>query len=262
MNDTPNKALGQHWLFDEPTLKRIAELAGLSSDDTVLEIGPGLGALTAVLCERAARVVAVEADKELAAGLEVQVPSDNLEIHEADILQFDLGRLSDSYKVVANVPYYISSQILRQLWDGDNSPSVAVLLLQKEVAERVAAAPGDMSVLAFSVQYYAQVELHDEVAKELFEPPPQVDSAILRMKQRNEPYFPADTKQLFKLVKAGFGERRKKLVNALAGGLQLDKQVTHELVANAGLGLSVRAQELSMDQWRDLYQAWYDKSSK
>ena len=260
MNDTPNKALGQHWLFDEPTLERIAELAELSSDDTVLEIGPGLGALTAVLCGQAARVVAVEADRELAEGLEARVTSDNLEVHEADILQFDLDRLPERYKVVANVPYYISSQILRQLWGGGSSPSIAVLLLQKEVAERVAAVPGSMSVLAFSVQYYARAEVHDTVPKELFEPPPKVDSAILRMQQRPSPYFAADEKQLFRLVKAGFGERRKKLTNALAGGLRIDKDAATALLKRAGISTDVRAQELEMDEWAALYQVWYDEN--
>ena len=262
MSDIPNKALGQHWLFDRPTLDRIAGLADLSSKDTVLEIGPGLGSLTEVLCERAGNVVAIEVDPSLAESLSSRVRHGNLEVVSEDILQYDLRLMPKDYKVVANVPYYISSQILRRLWGGVAPPSLAVLLLQKEVAERVAAGPGDMSVLAFSVQYYADVNLGGFVPKELFDPAPQVDSAILQMQRRQQLYFEADERQLFRLVKAGFGERRKKLANALAGGLQLDKEASHQLVAGAGLDINVRAQELSMNEWQDLYQAWYYQSSK
>ena len=148
----PNKSLGQHWLKDRSVLSHIADCAELQDRDTVLEIGPGLGTLTSELLRRTHKVVAVEFDSELARKLPAQFPGKNLEVIHSDILSFDLNQLDTGYKVVANVPYYITSKIVQLLMTADNKPSVAVLLVQKEVAERLAARAGDMSILAISAQ--------------------------------------------------------------------------------------------------------------
>lgn len=246
-------------MFDEEVLERMLEAGEVDGRDTVLEVGPGPGSLTLLLCERAQHVIAVEADEELASGLSSRVPADNLDIITGDILQFDLRRLPADYKVVANLPYTVTSNFLRQLWSGGNQPRMAALLLQKEVAERVSAAPGDMSVLAFSVQYYAKVGMLDIVSRTLFEPPPQVDSAIVRMERRAQPYFEADEPQLFRLVKAGFSQRRKKLANSLAGSLRLDKEEAASLLDEAGIDSGTRGQELSLEQWGRLYTICYNQ---
>lgn len=248
-----NKALGQHWLFDETALEAVVAAGEVVSTDTVLEIGPGPGALTAKLAQLAHKVIAVEADSELAEGLIVRVPADNLEVKVASILDYDFSELPPEYKVVANIPYYITSKIIRLCLENNNPPRLMALLVQKEVAERITALPGAMSVLAFSVQYYGEPRILGTVAKELFEPIPKVDSAILQIRRRPKPYFSADTKQLFRLVKAGFGERRKKLVNSLAGGLQADKTEVAQWLKGADIAHNVRAQELSMDEWHKLY---------
>src|SRR5919202_6409236 len=151
----PKKSLGQHWLHDRVILADIADAAELTKNDTVLEIGPGLGTLTSELLRRAGKVIAVEFDEALAAKLPGQFPGKNLEIIHSDILTFDLSRLPRGYKVVANVPYYITSKIVQYLMTAVNKPTTVVLLVQKEVAERLAATPGDMSILAISAQSFA-----------------------------------------------------------------------------------------------------------
>ena len=178
----PNKSLGQHWLKDRDVLEHIAACSEPRADDTILEIGPGLGTLTSVLLKHSKKVIAVEFDEELARKLPNQFPGKNLEVIQSDILSFDLSWLPNGYKVVANVPYYITSKIVQHLMTSSNKPSVAVLLVQKEVAERLAATPGDMSILAISAQIYAEVSLGDIVPAELFTPPPKVDSQVVILK--------------------------------------------------------------------------------
>ena len=177
-----NKSLGQHWLRDRDTLAHIAISADLKPDDTVLEIGPGLGTLTSELLRRAGKVIAVEFDSELARKLPAQFPGKNLEVVQGDILKFDLSTMPIGYKVVANVPYYITSKIVKMLMTDANKPSITVLLVQKEVAERLAAEPGKMSILAISAQVFADVTLGDKVPAVLFTPPPKVDSQVVILK--------------------------------------------------------------------------------
>jgi 16S rRNA (adenine1518-N6/adenine1519-N6)-dimethyltransferase len=252
----PKKHLGQHWLLDEPTLARVAAAGQVGPDDTVLEIGPGLGNLTAVLAALAKRVVAVETDSELVAKLVGQVPA-HVEVIEGDIMAYDLTQLPAGYKVVANIPYYLTSNLLRMLLENPNPPSRLALLVQKEVAERVTAPAGQMSVLAFSVQYYGQPKIVGLVSKELFQPPPKVDSAILQIIRYDKPVFVAEPAKLFRLVKAGFGEKRKQLKNSLAGGLQLEAPAASEILEAADIDPTARAQELSLAQWQKLYQVIY-----
>ncbi len=253
----PNKNLGQHWLHDVTVLSQICNAAEVSADDTVLEIGPGLGTLTLELAERAKQVIAVEFDPDLARDLPGRVPLPNVQVVHADILHFDFGQLPAQYKVVANVPYYITSKITRLLMELPNPPQLATLLVQKEVAQRMAATPGDMSILAVAVQFYSDVALGEIVPAALFTPPPKVDSQVITLKRRAEPLFPdVDSKLFFCVVRAGFGEKRKKLRNSLSGGLHLDKPVVEQLLATAQISAEARAEELSMNQWHELVKAY------
>lgn len=255
----PNKALGQHWLDDDDSLNAMLQAAEVSAGDTVLEIGPGLGTLTRKLVVTAEKVIAVEFDDRLASSLSGRVPADNLEVVQQDILNFDLTQLPAGYKVVANIPYYLTSNLIRVLSESSNQPQKAVLLIQKEVAERVAAKPGAMSVLSVAAQFYWQVGLDRVVLAELFTPPPKVDSQIVVLTRRPAPLFAdVDAKALFRLVKAGFGERRKTLRNSLSGGLHLSKEQVEALLASAGIDAGLRAQNLTLDQWHNLYRAYQD----
>lgn len=246
------KSLGQHWLFDSESLELVVRAAEVGHSDTVLEIGPGTGSLTALLAKAASRVIAVEKDADLIEKLKVQ-EMPNVEVIEGDILEYDLNQLPANYKVAANIPYYLTSNLVRKLLESSNPPLNMALLVQKEVAERIAAVPGQMSVLACSVQYYAHAEVVGIVTKEKFVPPPKVDSAVIQIKLLPRPYFDADSKKLFRLIKAGFGERRKQLKNSLAGGLHASPATVSQILKNSDLNETARAQELSMDAWAKLY---------
>lgn len=255
----PKKELGQHWLKDRLVLADIAECAELTKEDTVLEIGPGLGTLTSELLNRAGKVVAVEFDTDLARKLPGQFPGKNLEVISGDILSFDLSVLPAGYKVVANIPYYITSKIVRLLMTAENKPSIAVLLTQKEVAERLAAEPGAMSILAISAQVFSEVSLGSVVPAELFTPPPQVDSQVVILKTLPEPLVSSEQEKAFyQMVKAGFSAKRKKLRSSLAGGLQLSKTDAEQLLEKAGINPDDRAESLSIAQWKRLVEVFRD----
>jgi 16S rRNA (adenine1518-N6/adenine1519-N6)-dimethyltransferase len=244
------KSLGQHWLRDREVLKHIADCAEIQPTDTVLEIGPGLGTLTSELLRRAEKVTAVEFDANLARKLPGQFPGKNLEVINGDILDFDLSGLPAGYKVVANVPYYITSKIVQTLMTAENKPSIAVLLVQKEVAERLAAQPGDMSILAISAQVYAEVSLGDVVGAELFTPPPKVDSQVVILKTRSQPLIvDSNESNFFKIVKAGFSAKRKKLRSSLSGGLGISKADAEKMLTSASISPDSRAEELAIDDW-------------
>lgn len=253
----PKKSLGQHWLKDPEILADIAEAAELTGDDVVLEIGPGLGTLTSRLLARANSVTAVEFDADLARKLPGQFPGKKLAVVNQDILQFDLSQLPKNYKVVANVPYYITSKIVEKLMTAENKPSIAVLLVQKEVAERIAAEAGNMSVLSVSVQIFAEAELDIEVPKQFFTPPPKVDSQVVVLRTRNNPLIaPEDQKDFFRIVKAGFSAKRKKLRSSLSGGLGIDKSAVEELLKNTGISPDARAEDLAIEDWKRLLKEW------
>lgn len=253
----PKKALGQHWLKDPATLKTICRAASLQDSDFVLEIGPGLGDLTRLILEQAGRVVAVELDNELAASLRRQMPAQNLEIISGNILEFDLTQLPAGYKVVANIPYYLTSNLIRVLADTANPPSLAVLLVQLEVAERIAAKAGEMSLLSVSAQLFYETWLGPVVPAKMFEPPPKVDSRVVVLRYRQKPLFEdLDTKAFFRLVKAGFAGRRKKLRGSLAAGLNIDKARADQLLSQAKIDGDLRAQNLNLQDWHKLYKVY------
>lgn len=258
----PKKSLGQHWLFDADTLEAMVEAAEVNPGDTVLEVGPGLGTLTEFLLEAEATVTAVEFDRDLFEKMNSETSQfsaedrGRLSVLNEDILAFDLTQLPKNYKVCANIPYYLTSNLVRRMLESANPPSVMALLIQKEVAERIAAGPGEMSILAVATQLYAEVKLCELVPAELFTPPPKVDSQIIQIKRRSEPLFPdVDTKKFFKIVRAGFSEKRKKLRSSLSGGLQISKIEADELLQKADISPNARAQELTLEQWHRLHQA-------
>lgn len=244
------KSLGQHWLKDREVLADIADEADITKQDTVLEIGPGLGTLTSELLKRAKKVVAVELDGELAKKLPGQFPGTDLEVVNQDILEFDLRKLPADYVVVANVPYYITSKIIKLLTTSVNKPRAIVLLVQKEVAERLVARPGDMSILAISAQVYAHVRLGSIVPAKLFTPPPKVDSQVVVLEMRSKPMLKIENeKPFFRVVKAGFVARRKKLRSSLSSGLHVSKSEVEEILKKNDISPDVRAQDLTIDEW-------------
>ncbi|MDB5163664.1 MAG: putative Ribosomal small subunit methyltransferase [Candidatus Saccharibacteria bacterium] len=252
---TPRKSLGQHWLHDQSALQAMVAAAQVESKDMVVEIGPGLGTLTQKLVEQAREVLAIELDERLATDLPRRVPANNLTIANSDILKFDFTSLPADYKIVANIPYYLTAHLLRILSESPNRPASAALLLQKEVAQRVTAKPGQMSLLSVNTQLAYQTSLGQLVPAKLFTPPPKVDSQILILTRRPEPLFKdLDTKQFFRVVKAGFANKRKTLLNTLSAGLQLTKEETASKLQAADINPQTRPQELSLEQWHRLYQ--------
>lgn len=253
----PKKSLGQHWLKDRDVLADIADEASITKDDTVLEIGPGLGTLTSELLKRGKNVVAVELDEALAAKLPGQFPGKQLEVINQDILSFDLARLPSGYVVVANVPYYITSKIIQSLTTASNKPKRIVLLIQKEVAERLAAKPGDMSILAVSAQIYATVRLGALVPAEYFTPPPKVDSQVVILDLHDTSKVePNKEKYFFRVVKAGFSAKRKKLRSSISSGLHLSKAEAEQLLVSVGINPDNRAEALAIDDWLRLTDAF------
>jgi 16S rRNA (adenine1518-N6/adenine1519-N6)-dimethyltransferase len=267
MRVVPKKSLGQHFLADEGYLARIVETAELTPADAVLEIGPGQGGLTRHLAAQAGRVVAVELDDRLIEPLRRQFSAaPQVAIIHGDILEIDPAALlaetgapishsprSNGYKVVANIPYYITGPILRHLLEAACPPKLTVLLVQKEVAERICAAPGDMSLLAVSVQFYAAPRLICTVPAGAFRPRPKVESAVLRLDTLSAPAAPDLPASLFfQVARAGFGQKRKQLHNSLAAGLHLPKPAIDDALRRAGVTPSQRPEDLTLEQWAAL----------
>lgn len=245
------KALGQHWLFDTGSLDAICDAAAVSTGDTILEVGPGLGTLTHRLLDRGAHVEAVELDSELVSDLLERFSGRSFVLHQQDIMRFDFSVLPHPYKVVANIPYYLTSHLLRLLAETTNRPQKAALLVQKEVAERVTAVPGEHSILSISMQLYANVSLGAVVPAELFSPPPKVDSRVLILEYYPKPLVD-DPAAFLRLVKAGFSAPRKKLRSSLSGGLGISVDAAERLLAAADINPDRRAQTLSFDEWARL----------
>jgi len=250
------KGLGQNFLQDLTALDKIVQAAEIQPDDVVLEIGPGLGSLTRYLALSAKSVTAVELDRELIPVLQtVLAPYPNTRVVEGDILQVSPASLvdTDDYLVVANVPYYITSAIFRHLLETSPRPRRMVLTIQKEVAERICAKPGDLSLLALSVQVYGKPSLVEKIPAAAFHPAPKVDSAILRIDIYNEPLIPTEMlKTFFKLTKAGFGQKRKTLRNSLSAGLQISPKDAETLLTSTGIDFMRRAETLSIEEWKGL----------
>ena len=267
------KSLGQNLLVDASHLTRIADAAELEKTDTVLEIGPGLGALTHHLAEQAGRVVAVELDQRLIPILRAEfadrplvsfVHGDILELSPAELIPAQLPDRPDPpsaavpYKVVANLPYYITSAVLKHILESLPPPTLAVLLVQQEVAQRMVAQPGAMSLLAVSVQFYARPRALHRIPAGAFLPRPKVDSRVVRLDVRAQPAVAdVEPNRFFRTVRAGFAQRRKQLRNSLSAGLSCSKQEAESWLTSSGIEPSRRAETLSLQEWGMLTKVVY-----
>ena len=266
------KELGQHFLIDGEVLELITSAAGLTATDVIIEIGPGLGILTKELARQAGWIITIELDSNLAAILKQTLsPFNNATIINEDILKIDPSALLQeqkprfpptinspfSYKVVANLPYYITSPVLRHFLGASVKPQIMVVMVQKEVAEAIVAEPGQMSLLSISVQFYGEPRIISYVPAHCFYPPPEVDSAILRIDVCPQPVIGVtDEGSFFKLVRAGFSASRKQLGNSLAQGLELPKAEVLSLLEKANIVPQRRAETLTLDEWAQLWQAF------
>jgi 16S rRNA (adenine1518-N6/adenine1519-N6)-dimethyltransferase len=252
----PDKSLGQNFLIDTNALKRVVEIASLSGAEEILEVGAGLGSLTRMLADHARRVVAVEVDRSLIPPLRrVLELYNNVEIVSGDILDYDPAELISTagYLVVANIPYYITSAIIRHLMESKIRPSRLVLTVQREVAERICAAPGKISLLSLSVQVYGDPVVAGRIPAGSFYPPPQVDSAIVRIDLRAEPRIPeTDLLTFFQLARTAFAQKRKKLRNSLASLADLDSSQVESMLEMAGINPDRRPETLSLEEWHSI----------
>jgi 16S rRNA (adenine1518-N6/adenine1519-N6)-dimethyltransferase len=249
----PTKSLGQNFLTDQSSLQEIVQIAEIDQRDNVLEIGPGLGNLTFMLAACAKEVIAVEIDPNLIPILEsIFANAGNVRIIHGDILNIRINEIiqGPEYVVVANIPYYITSALFRHLLEAENRPARMILTVQYEVAERICAQPGKMSLLALSVQVYGSPELKAKIPAAAFYPQPEVDSAVVRVDLFDT--LPIESGQLdlfFRLAKAGFSQKRKTMRNALSAGMAWSKENTAEYLIRAGIDPQRRAQTLSLTEW-------------
>ncbi len=260
------KSLGQNFLVSENALATVAAAANLTPDDTALEIGPGLGSLTRHLALAARRVVAIELDDTLIPALtQVLQPYSNVEIIQGDILKSQISnfKFQDGYKVVANIPYYITSAVIRHLLEAPVKPTVIVLTIQREVAERICATAGEMSLLAVSVQFYSHPRIVARIPGGAFYPRPNVDSAVLALEVLPQPAITVEAVDIFfDVVKAGFSQKRKQLRNSLSGGLRLSPAQANELLARAHLDPTRRAETLTLAEWGALAGCWQNTAER
>lgn len=256
----PKKSLGQNFLVEPAGLAKVIQAANLSGDEEVLEIGAGLGSLTFLLAQIAAKVTAVEIDDNMLAPLNDALGKfSNTRVVHGDILKLDPAALvsQKDYVVAANIPYYITSAIIRHLLEASLKPSRVILTIQKEVAQRVAAQDGKMSLLSLSVWVFGKPEITGTIPAGSFFPAPEVDSAVLRIVLHPEPLIPSgQLDQFFKLTHAGFGQKRKTLRNSLSAGLILPASKAEKLLLQAGIEPSRRAETLSIAEWARLVEAF------
>lgn len=257
------KRFGQHFLSDRNILARIVDAAEIRAGDSVLEIGPGRGALTEALAQRGARVAAIEVDRDLVPLLRAQFAgNDRVTIVEADALDHAAsellakGGIAAPYAVVANLPYNIAAPVLRMFLEGDVRPARLVVMLQLEVAEAIVAGPGKMGLLSVATQVYAETTMVMRVPAGAFSPPPKVESAVVRIDVSPQPRVNAPLDAFFRVVRAGFGNPRKQLRNSLSFGLHVKQEVVDDVMRAAGVDVTLRPQVLSLDDWAAITRAW------
>ncbi len=253
----PNKAFGQNFIVDHSILLRIVEAAEIHVDDQVLELGAGTGVLTRELAKHARRVVAVELEREMLSLLVKTTRNySNVELLERNLLYVDPTEVfgSEPYKLVANLPYYITAPTFRHFLESANPPRLFVVMIQYEVAQRIVAGPGDMSLLGVSIQFYGRPSIIEHVPARAFYPAPKVDSAILRIDLKDEvPLTPGQRDSFFRLVQAGFSQRRKQVHNSLTHGLHRKNVEVQAGLLAANIDPSRRAETLSIEDWLRLW---------
>ena len=246
----PKKSLGQHWLVDNQALDDIIDLSEIEPTDEIVEIGPGMGVLTKILAKKAKHVTAIELDETLVNHLN-KLNLDNVDIFNTDVLSFNFKDL-DKYKIVANIPYYLTGKIIKMVSELKNNPQLVVLLVQKEIAERVAAKPGNLSVLGLTTQYYFDVIKGPIVTADKFDPPPKVDSQIVKLIPRPSELDAYNEKELIRLIKIGFAAKRKTMLNNISSGYMIDKPQAKQILEKAGIDPTSRPQTLGVDKWISL----------
>ncbi len=253
----PKDYLGQNFLVDEIALQKIIQSADLKKTDTVVEVGPGLGVLTEELCKSAGEVWAIEKDHKLIPVLKKRLSGySNLKLVEHDILTFHLEKnIQTDYKVIANIPYYLTSKLFQHFLNLENKPKLLVLMVQKEVGERVIAAPGDLSILGISVQVFSDAEIIAQVPKTSFWPIPKVDSVVLKITPRNKYPEIVSEQDFFRIIKIAFAGKRKQIHNTLSNGLKLPKEKIQEVLSQAKIEATARPQDLSIEDWIRLKKA-------
>jgi len=263
---SPRKSLGQNFLVDHYALEKVIDAADINLQDEILEIGAGLGSLTRFLARSAQRVVTVELDPHLIPILEeVLGIEENVELIHADILKLDPAQImhKDGYLVIANIPYYITSAIIRHLLEAKIKPKRLVLTIQKEVAQRICALPGDLSLLALSVQVYGKPTIVSRISAGAFFPPPKVDSAVIRVDLFPEPIIPINQMEtFFSMAKAGFGQKRKMLRSSLSSGLGWSSENISNLLIKSNIDPTRRAETLSLQEWKFLTENYWNKKLK
>lgn len=249
----PDKGLGQNFLVDQRSLVKVVNAANLQGDELVLEVGAGLGSLTRLLSDRSKEVLAIEFDRNLMPALRFALQDiSNVRIIEADILKLDLAELvkDSDFIVVANIPYYLTSALIRKLLEGTKPADRIVLTVQREVAVRVLASDGKSSLLSLSVQMYGDATIAGYIPARAFYPSPKVESAILSIQVHPEPKVPAEIiDSIFKIAKAGFSQKRKQLRNSMSAGLGLEAKQVEEILRRIGIDPRLRAQELLLADW-------------
>ncbi len=251
----PNKTLGQNFLVNEGIYKKILDVAQIKPGETILEVGAGLGTLTEYLAATGANIVAVEKDAHLVGYLKIKLKNlKNVRIVEDDILKFDPQRYAlgiVNYKIVGNIPYYLTSHLIRTIFENWPQPKEIILMVQKEVAQRMSAKPPQMSLLGVATQFYSKVEIAGRVSRGSFYPMPKVDSAIIKLIPSPEPYT-LNPESFFKVVSAGFSGKRKQLINTLSGGLKLPREKVELKLLSLGISPQRRAETLTIEEWQKL----------
>jgi len=247
----PIKRFGQNLLIDKRVIKKVIRTANLQSKDIVLEIGPGTGALTQEIAKTAKKVIAVEKDPRMCEALKENLKDfKNIEIINQDILNYPLP--TTNYKLITNLPFYITAPVIRKFLESKNPPKEMILIIQKEVAQRICAKPPIMNILALSVQFYAKPKIILYVSKKSFYPQPKIDAAIIKIIPCAKPSLAQNRDKFFRIVKAGFAHPRKQLVNNLTNGVKLNKKEVNDLLLKNNIKPSQRAETLTINNWIQL----------
>jgi len=251
----PSKRLGQNFLINKSVIKKVIKATELCSEDIILEIGPGIGTITQELAKEAKKVITVEKDPKMVEILKEALKGfENIEVIQGDILKYQISKIKDKkYKIVANLPFYITAPVIRKFLESENPPQEMILIIQKEVAQRICAKPPKMNLLAVSVQFYSRPKIISYVSKKSFWPVPKVDSAIIQIIPPSSVYSSAlFREQFFKIVKAGFSQPRKQLANNLTNGLKLNKERVNLWLLKNNIQPSQRAETLNVNDWINL----------